>query len=122
MKGSDHLEFIIDHRLFHPISTGEVEEIYRQAAPKHLHSFEFVTADQVEHDELPKEELLLQPGSHTLVAHKLGVPELSTEIERAVWQVQKALEERNAKEGEKLPTSTLKDASDKPQTKQSKSE
>lgn len=95
LKGSDHLHFILDHRLFRAVSTAEVEAIYKQASPNLAHSFQFVTRTQVEEGKLSEEQLLLKPGSHTLVAQKLGVPELSTEIERAVWQVERSLEKKD---------------------------
>lgn len=39
--------------------------------------------------------MLLQPGAHKLVANSLEVPELATEVERAVRQVKESLKWQN---------------------------
>lgn len=90
MKGSDHLDFILDHKLFKPISTPEIEALYERTAPGMEDSFEFVTRAQLEEGGLKKEQLLLTAGAHTDVYKSLEVPELSGEVERAVWQVEQA--------------------------------
>lgn len=90
LKGSDHLDFIIDHRLFKPISTAEVEALYDRIAPGMQDSFEFVTRSQLEEGDVKKEQLVLKAGAHVDVSKSLDVPELSGEVERAVWQVEQA--------------------------------
>ncbi|RVX75751.1 hypothetical protein B0A52_00107 [Exophiala mesophila] len=90
LKGSDHLDFILDHRLIKPQSPDHIEELYQQVAP-HSPDFHFVTASQIEDGTAPPDQLILTADSHDLVAKTLGVPELSGEIERAVWQVERQL-------------------------------
>ena len=97
LKGSDHIDFLLDHRLFEAISTPEIESIYQKTSPDLLHSYEFVTRGQVEEGVDPKEEMLLQASSHTMVAQRLGVPELSGEVERAMWQVAESIKGDKAK-------------------------
>lgn len=91
LKGSDHLDFLVDSRLFRPISTPQIESIYKKTAPKRLNSFTFVTRSQVLEGTDPEEVMLLQPGAHKLVAMSLGVPELAAEVERAIRQVEDSL-------------------------------
>lgn len=90
LKGSDHLDFILDHRLIKPQSPEHIEDLYQQVAP-HSPDFHFVTASQIHDGTAPPDQLILPADSHSLVAETLGVPELSGEIERAVWQVERQL-------------------------------
>ncbi len=46
----------------------------------------------------PKEILILPAGNHNVIAKTLGVPELSSEVERAVWQVGNALRKEEEQE------------------------
>ena len=78
------------------ISTSEIEEIYRKTAPHLLNSYSFLTPNHLAESTEPDEELLLTSSSHTMVAQSLGVPELSGEVERAVWQVQRQLEKQKS--------------------------
>lgn len=93
MKGSDHLDFIVDHRLFRPVSPPEVEDVYEDIAPD-APDFHFVTRSQVEDGTAPDEVMILTPGSHTVLAQTLGVPELSGEVERAIHQVEHQLQRK----------------------------
>ena len=87
LKGSDHLEHILNNRLFQPISTKVIEDLYEEEAPD-TPDFTFVTASQVEEGSLPREKLILTAQSDITVSKALEVPELSGEIERAVWQIE----------------------------------
>ncbi len=83
----------MDHRLFRPKSTTQVESIYQRAAPNLLNSFTFVTRSQVLEGVDPEESMLLQPGAHKLVAENLQVPQLAAEVERAIRQVKESLDQ-----------------------------
>jgi hypothetical protein len=87
LKGSDHLDFMLDHRILRFVSTPKIESIYKTVAPNLQNSYHFVTRNQVLDGEDPREELLLTTDSHSMVSKTLHVPELSGEIERAVKQV-----------------------------------
>ena len=100
LKGSDHLEFILDNRLYRPVSTEQLEDLYEKVAPDSP-DYTYVTRAQVLDGSAAKETLILPSGNHNLIAKTLGVPELSSEVERAVWQVENALrkeEQQAAKE------------------------
>lgn len=88
LKGSDHLDFILDHRLFRPLSTGTVERLYERFTNGQAQKFEFLTRTQVEQGEGEVEKLIMPAGAHNEIAQALQVPELSGEVERAVWQVE----------------------------------
>ncbi|KIW96143.1 uncharacterized protein Z519_03210 [Cladophialophora bantiana CBS 173.52] len=88
LKGSDHLDFIVDNRLFRPISPPEIEDLYEQVAPD-APDFTFITRSQVLDGSAPPEQIILPADSHNLVAKITGVPELSGEVERAIWQIQR---------------------------------
>lgn len=99
LKGSDHLDFILDHRLYRLISPPEIEELYEEVAPD-APDFTFVTRIQVLDGSAPPEQILLPSGSHTLVAKVTGVTELSNEVERALWQIHRQIERENAQQAE----------------------
>ncbi len=68
-----------------------MEDLYEQVAPD-APDFKFVTRTQVLDDSVPPEQIILPADSHDLVAKVTGVPELSGEVERAVWQIQRQFE------------------------------
>ncbi|EXJ89288.1 hypothetical protein A1O3_02354 [Capronia epimyces CBS 606.96] len=102
LKGSDHLDFILDHRLYRLLSTPEIEDLYEQIAPD-APDFTFVTRIQVLDGSAPPEQILLPLGSHSLVAKVTGVPELSNEVERALWQIGRQSEQEKAQEAQGQP-------------------
>lgn len=95
LRGSDHLEFIVEHRLFSPNSPKQIEDLYDKIAPDLDYSF--VTRNQILEGSLPPEQVILTEGSHVQIAKTLQVPELSGEVERAVWQVENALKKDESK-------------------------
>jgi hypothetical protein len=111
LKGSDHLEFILDNRLYRPVSVEALEDLYEKVAPE-APDYTFVTTSQVRDGTAPKETLILPPGNHNLIAKTLEVPELSSEVERAVWQVERALrkeEEQQAAQKDVEQVAQVKD-------------
>ena len=101
LKGSDHLEFILENRLYRPVSTKQLEDLYEQIAPD-APDYNFVTRSQLLDGSAAKETLILPSGNHNVIAKTLGVAELSSEVERAVWQVENAL--RKEKEQDEKQT------------------
>ncbi|OCT53386.1 hypothetical protein CLCR_10535 [Cladophialophora carrionii] len=74
--------------LYRPVSPPEIEDLYEQVAPD-APDFTFVTSSQVLDGTAPPEQIILPAECHNLVAKVTGVPELSGEVERAVWQIQR---------------------------------
>ncbi|KAJ9642773.1 uncharacterized protein PV06_03612 [Exophiala oligosperma] len=97
LKGSDHLDFIVDHRLYRPVSPPELEDLYEQVAPD-APDFKFLTRTQILDGSAPPEQIILPADSHNVVAKATGVPELSGEIERAVWQIQRQFQLEKSKQ------------------------
>lgn len=97
LKGSDHLDFILDNRLYRPVSPPEIEELYEEVAPDSP-DFTFVTRSQVLDGSAPPDQLILPADSHNLVAEVTGVPELSGEVERAVWQIERQFQRESSQQ------------------------
>lgn len=98
LKGSDHLDFILDNRLFRPVSPPEIEELYEKVAPD-APDFTFLTRSQVLDGSAPSERIILPADSHVVVAEVTGVPELSGELERAIWQIQRQFQREHSQSG-----------------------
>ncbi len=103
LKGSDHLDFLVDSRLFRPVSTPQMEDIY-STPPNLSKTFTFVTRSQVLEGLDPEESMLLHPGAHKLVAKNLEVPELAAEVERAVRQVKESLQRQTEQDRQQIDT------------------
>ena len=87
----------MDNRLYQPVSTEQLEDLYEQVAPD-APDYHYVTRSQVLDNSAPKETLVLPAGNHNVIAKTLGVPELSSEVERAVWQIGRALRKEEEQE------------------------
>lgn len=87
------------------MSTPSIENIYARFAPDSQQSFEFVTRAQIEEGIVKKERLLLPSGAQHAIAKGLGVPELSGELERAIWQVKRAAKKEEEELRQKEPSS-----------------
>jgi hypothetical protein len=83
-----------------------MEQIYLKTAPKLQNSFTYVTRSQVMEGADPEEQMLLPGSSHKLVAQTLKVPELATEVERAIRQIKATLAREMALEQERLEMET----------------
>jgi hypothetical protein len=97
LKGSDHLDFILDNRLYRPVSPPKIEDLYEEVAPD-APDFTFVTASQVLDGSAPPDQIILPAECHDRVAKVTGVPELSGEVERAVWQIQRQFKQEQAQQ------------------------
>lgn len=62
--------------------------MYEQVAPE-APDFTYVTRNQVLDGSAQAEQIILPAECHNLVAQVTKVPELSGEVERAVWQIQR---------------------------------
>ncbi|EXJ95132.1 hypothetical protein A1O1_00251 [Capronia coronata CBS 617.96] len=109
LKGSDHLDFILDHRLYRLLSPPEIEELYEQVVPD-APDFTFVTRLQLLDGSTPPEKILLPADSHTVVAKVTGVPELSNEVERALWQIHRQSEREEAQRTQEQPEEESKES------------
>jgi len=118
LKGSDHLDFLIDHRLLRPVASAEMEQIYLKTAPKLQDSYTFVTRSQVMEGSDAEDQMLLTKDSHKLVAQSLNVPELGVEVERAIHQVEQTLERAKILKEEKQELERYQKEQEKEQERQ----
>lgn len=83
-----------------------MEGIYESHVSDSRDVFTFVTAAEVEQGEALPERKLLSAGVHTEIAKTLQVPELSGEVERAVWQVNQGLKKEQQGQKDNVPSQT----------------
>jgi hypothetical protein len=95
------LDFLLEHRLYRPVSPRQIEDLYEKIAPE-TPDFHFVTASQLVDGSAPPEKIILKANSHVQMAKVLGVPELSGEIERAVWQINRERKKQDEANGKKV--------------------
>lgn len=84
--------------MFNLRSPKRIEDLYDKIAPDLDYSF--VTRRKILEGKLPPEQVILTSGSHIEIAKTLQVPELSGEVERAVWQVENELKKDELKKDE----------------------
>ena len=108
--GSQHIEFLLKNKLVHAMPSKMLEIAYAEAKMK-----EDLRGVRTELSEIaseksnkpvskaPKDEekMLLSESSGQLIADYLEVPELAVEIQRAVWQVDRALKAKQEYQEEK---------------------
>ncbi|KAI1905867.1 hypothetical protein LOZ12_006649 [Ophidiomyces ophidiicola] len=97
LRGSQHLEFLLNHRLVQPISSPALEHLYSRHSGLIRDNSAVETAnekavpDPITQLEPPDEQILLDIADGKALAKMLDAPELHVEVERAVAQVQKLL-------------------------------
>ena len=92
MSGSKHVEFLLDKKLITPQPSKILDELY--SSGKMRFDFESVSSitSQDSKDTPPDEEIMvLHKSDGKRIAKALEIPELDVELDRAVWQVEKAL-------------------------------
>lgn len=106
--GSKHLEFLLDNRIIELAPSGVLRTAYMEAAmnmsienlDKELDCIRSGSSAKSVQDGR-EERMLLSKSSGQLFAEYLDVPELAVEVERAVWQVEKALKAQQELQEEK---------------------
>ena len=104
-SGSQHLEFLLDKRLIRLRPSTILRFAYTEAA---MDKFVKQIDDEVENIKKdsrngmkvkePNEQMLLSSSSGALIAERLGIPGIQMEIDRAVWQVERAIKAQQDKE------------------------
>lgn len=103
--GSEHIEFLVKNKLFEKSPSSVLDTAYAvnsigvslgriQQDVKHLSApgQGLQQAESQSHE--PAEEMLLSKADGIFIADCLNIPELAPEIERAVWQVERAIKAR----------------------------
>lgn len=103
LAGGRHLKFLLANSLVEPTPSPLLASIYPPAA----HSLSSASSLK---PEVPKEETIPPPGQEVMMlsqAHgremytALQIPELEVELERAIWQVETALQKQKEERGKK---------------------
>ena len=103
LAGGKHLKFLLANNLVEPLPSPLLASIYPPAA----HSLSSATSPE---PEVPKEATVPPPGQEVMMlsqAHgremyrALQIPELEIELERAIWQVETALQKHKEERGER---------------------
>jgi len=112
LSGSKHIEFLLDRKLIVPKPSKILDELYSSGKkPFDAGSVSSTTSQSPARE---AETMILHKSDGKRIGEALGMPELEVELDRAVWQVDKALNaekelkqekaelnEANARTGEK---------------------
>ncbi|KAI6716570.1 hypothetical protein JHW43_000829 [Diplocarpon mali] len=111
LSGSKHIEFLLDKNLIRVTPSKILDDLYAQgnlpcdaACEKSPEKLSTKT-----NDEDVDEKMVLQKSNRHNIAEALEIPELDIELDRAVWQVEKALMEKQ----ERVKEEDLKAATSK---------
>jgi hypothetical protein len=85
LTGSKHLEFLVNKKLITPQPSKILDELYAGGQNP------FNNSKPTDSPNSGEERMVLHASDHKRFAETLEFPELSIELNRAVWQVEKAL-------------------------------
>lgn len=92
------MEFLLDKNLIAPKPSKILDELYSTGqepfAPK-------PAIGTKGHSDVDEERMVLHMSNGSRIAEGLKIPELNIELDRAVWQVEKALEKEKVLQEEK---------------------
>ena len=116
MSGSKHIEFLLDKKSITPKPSKILDEVYSSRKKP----FDFgsvsstISPDSRKASEGPTDAMVLHKSDGKRIAEVLEIPELDIELDRAVWQVEKAMQAEKELRQEKA---NLDKASAKPEEK-----
>jgi hypothetical protein len=100
LSGSRHIEFLLDKKLIAAQPSKILDELY--STGKNSFSTGPRSSSTSEDSMVPEETMVLHKSDGKRIAEALKIPELNVELDRAVWQVRKALEAEKELKGEKV--------------------
>ncbi|TVY82786.1 Uncharacterized protein LSUE1_G002255 [Lachnellula suecica] len=102
LGGSKHLEFLLENKFITPKPSKILNAIY-SSGNRPFDASSVPTTEKSSIDPIaPEEKMVLHKADGKVIAEALGIPELNVELDRAVWQVEKALQaEKELKEEKK---------------------
>ncbi len=92
MSGSKHIEFLLENKLVKPKPSPILDELYASGKLRFDAASISSTEKFTKTSEDPDEEMILHKSDGSRIAEALKIPELDVELDRAVWQVEKALQ------------------------------
>jgi hypothetical protein len=110
LSGSKHVEFLLDKKLITSQPSKILDELY-SSGKKH---FDIGSTPDPKDPKAPAETMVLHKLDGKKIAEVLEIPELDIELDRAVWQVEKALQAEKELKQEKAD---LEEANMKPEEK-----
>ena len=117
LSGSKHLEFLVGKNLVTPKPSKILDELYAGDRKP----FENGTSNPaIEFPDGNAEQMVLRAEDHKRFADTLEFPELSIELSRAVWQVEKALKARDEEKRERVEQEKEKEKEKEREEKKSK--
>jgi hypothetical protein len=90
LSGSKHIEFLLDQKLISPKPSKILDEVY--SSKTNPFDSKNITKDIKEGTVDLEETLVLHKSDAKRLNEALRIPQLEMEIERAVWQVDKAIQ------------------------------
>lgn len=104
LSGSKHVEFLLDKKLIVPKPSKILDELYTSGnRPFDTESFSTASLSETKGPaaEAVPDALILNKSDAKRIAELLEMPELDIELDRAVWQVEKAIDAARALKEEK---------------------
>lgn len=96
LSGSRHIEFLLDNKLVKPKPSPILDELYASGKLRFdaasLSSKLSSKTESTDGQDDPNEQIVLHKSDGSRIAEALKIPELDVELDRAVWQVEKALQ------------------------------
>ena len=89
LAGSKHLEFLLENKLLTAKPSKVLDELY--ATGKRSFDAGSFASSEESLDSKQEEKMVLHKSDGKRISEALGIPELDLELDRAVWQVEKAL-------------------------------
>jgi hypothetical protein len=89
LAGSKHLEFLLENKLLTAKPSKVLDELY--ATGKRSLDAGSLSSSGESLDSKQEEKMVLHKSDGKRISEALGIPELDLELDRAVWQVEKAL-------------------------------
>jgi hypothetical protein len=89
LSGSKHLQFLVENKLVTAKPSKILDELY--ATGRRSSNGGSASISKNPSGTLEEEKMLLHKTDGKRISEALGIPELDVELDRAVWQVEKAL-------------------------------
>jgi hypothetical protein len=113
LSGGKHIQFLVENKLLKPTPSPVLDQVYQEQKPLLPSSPEptiDAEADQLKAEEKPEgETMLLSQANGKKLAQALELPQLEVELERAIWQVETAIQKQNDQAGKKESTESKGD-------------
>ena len=97
LSGGRHVQWLVENKLVQIAPSEELDKLYENP-----------TRDEFADGKEDKEKMLIKYADAPKISRALEIPELELELERAVWQVETALEKQEKESARKETTASTK--------------